>query len=383
MKIELSKSQEEHQAKFREFASQEVAPNAKRFDQEQVIPDVFITKLAAEGYLGAILPQEYGGRNMDMITYGLLNQELGRACTSVRSLVMIQNMIAQSIFKWGNRRQKATWLEKISSGESIAAFALTEPDVGSDAKNIKTAADLRGDHFILNGRKKWISLGQIADVILTFAQYDGKLCAFLVEKDTPGMSIEPIRNMLGVRASMLAEIDFHNCTIPETSLVGGIGFGFVPVGLIALNIGRYSIAWGCVGIAQACLEACLNHTATRKQFGVFLKDHQLIKKKIADMLVNIKAARLLCYQAGCAEELGGPDSVMQTMIAKYFATTMAVKVANNAVQIHGAIGCSDTAAVERHMRDAKIMEIIEGTSEIHQLKIAELGYQEFGQRETL
>lgn len=379
MKIELSKTQKEHQAEFREFVRQEVTPNARCFDLEERIPDAFITKLATEGYLGATLPEQYGGRGMDMITYGLLNKELGQGCTSVRSLVMLQNMIALSISKWGSQQQKATWLERISSGESIAAFALTEPDVGSDAKNIETSANHQGVDFVLNGRKKWVSLGQIADVFLTFAQCDGKLCAFLVKKDTPGVTIEPIRNMLGVRASMLAEVVFHNCTIPETSLVGGVGFGFVPVGIMALNLGRYSIAWGCVGIAQACLEACIEHTSTRKQFGVYLKDHQLIKRKIANMIVNIKAARLLCYQAGCSEELGGPDSVMETMIAKYFATTMATKVANDAVQIHGALGCSDSVAVERHMRDARIMEIIEGTSEIHQLKIAEFGYQEYRQ----
>ena len=379
MKIELSKSQKEHQAKFREFVEKEVVPNAGEFDLEQRIPDAFIAKLAGAGYLTAVLPEQYGGRSMDMITYGLLNKELGRGCTSVRSLVMLQNMIALSLSKWGSREQKETWLGRISSGESIAAFALTEPDVGSDAKNIETSANRQGDGYLLNGRKKWVSLGQIADVFLTFAQCDGKLCAFLVERDTPGMTIEPIRNMLGVRASMLAEVVFHNCAVPETSLVGGIGFGFVPVGIMALNLGRYSIAWGCVGIAQACLEACIEHTSTRKQFGVYLKEHQLIKRKIANMIVNIKAARLLCYQAGCSEELGGPDSVMETMIAKYFATTMATKVANDAVQIHGALGCSDSAAVARHMRDARIMEIIEGTSEIHQLKIAEFGYQKYGQ----
>jgi len=377
MKIELNAQQKKNQAAFRAFVSEEIIPHADRYDQEERIPSELITKLVQRGYLGATLPEEYGGRDMDMITYGLLNEELGRGCSSVRSLVTVQDMVAQTILKWGSRHQKELWLDEMASGDVIAAFALTEPDVGSDAKSVETTATFAGDSYILNGHKQWITFGQIADLFLVFGQCEGKSCAFLIEKDAPGLSMKPIFGMLGARASMLAELHLNDCQIPQENLVGGVGFGLVPVALFALNRGRYSIAWGCVGIAQACLEACLQHTSSRKQFGVYLKEHQLIQQMITDMIVNVKAARLLCYQAGYLQELGDPNSIMEIMIAKYFASTMATQVANDAVQIYGAMGCCSAHAVQRHLRDAKIMEIIEGTTQIHQIKIAEFGYQAY------
>jgi len=376
MTIILDEKQKEDRLAFRTFVSEEIIPCANRFDQEERIPPEFIEKLAKQGFLGAVLPEKYGGCAMDPITYGLLNEELGRGCASVRGLVMMQNMVAQTILKWGTGAQKDQWLPKIGAGKTIAAFALTEPEIGSDALNITTTLQENKDSkFIVNGHKKWITLGQIADLFLVFGKKKGKLCAFLLEKNTPGLSISPIKGILGAKASMLAELQLENCEISPKNLVGRPGFGFVPVGLTALNLGRYSIAWGCVGIGQACLEACIHHTRTRKQFGVHLKKHQLIQKMITDMVVNIKAARLLCYQAGQIQESGGADAMMETMAAKYFASQMAFKIANDAVQIHGAIGCSNESAVQRHLRDAKIMEIIEGTSQIHQIKIAEHAYR--------
>jgi glutaryl-CoA dehydrogenase (non-decarboxylating) len=375
MKIGLTAKQKEDQAAFRAFVDEQIVPHADRYDHEECIPSELIAKLAQRRYLGATLPEEYGGCGMDMITYGLLNEELGRGCSSVRSLVTVQNMIAQTILKWGSKHQKELWLNKMSSGDAIAAFALTEPDVGSDARNIETTVTFAGDSYVLNGHKKWITFGQIADLFLIFGQCDGRPCAFLIEKGTPGLSMEPIFGMLGVRASMLAELHLNDCQIPRENLVGGVGFGFVPVALFALDIGRYSVAWGCVGIAQACLEGCVQYAGERKQFGVYLKEHQLIRQMITDMIVNVKAAKLLCYQAGYLKELGDPNSVMETLVAKYFASTMATRAANDAVQIHGALGCSSAHAVQRYLRDAKIMEIIEGTTQIHQIKIAEYGCQ--------
>jgi len=377
MKIELTAKQREDQAAFRAFVNEEVAPHASRYDQEQHIPSELIAKLARQGYLGATLPEEYGGPGLDLITYGLLNEELGRGCASVRGLVMLQNMIAQTILKWGSQHQKELWLGKLAAGNVIAALALTEPDVGSDARNIETTAIPAGDSYIINGHKKWITLGQIADLFLVFGQCEGKPCAFLLDKNTPGFSIKPIFDMLGMRASMLAELSMKECRIPAANLVGGVGFGIMPVALSALDVGRYSIAWGCVGIAQACLEACIQYTGERKQFGVLLKEQQLILQMITNMMVNVQAARLLCYQAGYSKASGDPSSFMDMMVAKYFASTMAVQVANDAVQIHGANGCSSAYAVQRHLRDAKIMEIIEGTTQIHQIKIAEYGYQAY------
>ncbi|NMG06759.1 acyl-CoA dehydrogenase family protein [Brasilonema sp. UFV-L1] len=377
MKIELTTQQKDAQAKFRAFVDEEVIPYANRYDQQERTPPKLIEKIAERGYLSAVLPKEFGGIGMDMITYGLLNEEIGRGCSSLRSLLTVHCMVAHAVCKWGNKSQKEYWLPKLASGEVIAAFALSEPNVGSDAKNIETTATLSGDSYVLNGQKKWITYGQIADVFLVFAQCSGKPSAFLVEKNSPGLSIQPISGMLGVRASMLAELHFRDCRIPQENLVGKLGFGFSYVASSALDYGRYSVAWGCVGIAQACLEACIQYTSQRKQFGVYLKEHQLIRQMITDMIANVKAARLLCYQAGYLKDISDPSSIIETSIAKYFASTTATKVANDAVQIHGANGCTNEYSVARYLRDAKIMEIIEGSTQIQQITIADYGYQEY------
>jgi hypothetical protein len=223
----------------------------------------------------------------------------------------------------------------------------------------------------LNGQKKWISFGQIADVFLIFAQCEGKPTAFLVERDTPGFSTKPISGMLGTRAAMLAELHLNDCRIPKANVVGREGFGFSHILPITLDFGRYSVAWGCVGIAQACFEASMRYAGERKQFGSYLKDYQLIRQMITDMITNIKAARLLCYQAGYYKDVGDPRTLTETLVAKYFASTMVTRVANNAVQIHGAQGCSSEYSVQRYLRDAKVMEIIEGSTQLLEVSIAQ------------
>lgn len=377
MKIELTAQQKNAQAEFRAFVNSEIVPHASQCDEQERTPPTLIEKLRLPGFLGAVLPKEFGGKGMNMVTYGLLNEEIGRGCSSLRSLLTVHCMVAHALCKWGSKSQKEYWLPKLASGEVIAAFALSEPNVGSDAKSVETTATLSGDSYVLNGQKKWITYGQIANVFLVFVQCEGKPSAFLVEKNSPGLSIKPISGMLGVRGSMLAELHFRECRIPEENLVGRLGFGFSHVASSALDYGRYSVAWGCVGIAQACLEACIQYTSQRKQFGVYLKEHQLIRQMITEMITNLKAARLLCYQAGYLKEIGAPSSIIETSIAKYFASTTATKVANDAVQIHGGNGCSSEYPVERYLRDAKIMEVIEGSTQIQQITIAEYGYHEY------
>ncbi|MUL39083.1 acyl-CoA dehydrogenase family protein [Gloeocapsopsis dulcis] len=377
MRIELTAQQKDAQAEFRAFVNEEIIPHANHYDQEECTPPQLIEKFARQGYLGAILPKEFGGKSVEIITYGLLNEEIGRGCSSLRSLLTVHSMVAYALCKWGTKSQKEYWLPKLASGKVIAAFALSEPNVGSDAKSIETTATLSSDSYILNGQKKWITYGQIADVFLVFAQCSGKPSAFLVEKNSPGLVIKPISGMLGVKASMLAELHFQDCRIPQENLVGKLGFGFAYVASSALDYGRYSVAWGSVGIAQACLEACIQYTSERKQFGVYLKEHQLIRQMIAEMIANVKAARLLCYQAGYFKEIGDRTSISETSIAKYFASTTAAKIANDAVQIHGANGCTNKYSVARYLRDAKIMEIIEGSTQIQQITIADYGYQEY------
>ncbi|WP_392535263.1 acyl-CoA dehydrogenase family protein [Nostoc sp. C117] len=377
MQIELTPEQKNAQAIFRAFVDEEIIPFANEWDRQQSTPKKIIEKLAQKGYLGALIPKEYGGGAIDIITYGLLNEEIGRGCSSLRSLLTVHNMVTHALLKWGSKSQKQYWIPKLATGEVIAAFGLSEPTVGSDAKSVETTAKLAGDSYILNGQKKWMTYGQIADIFLIFGLCEGKPSAFLVEKNSPGLSIKPIVGMLGVKASMLAELDLMDCRIPQENIVGKLGFGFSYVASAALDYGRYSVAWGCVGIAQACLEACIQYTSQRQQFGVYLKEHQLIRQMITNMIVNVKAARLLCYQAGYLKKFGHPNSLAETSIAKYFASTIATKVASDAVQIHGANGCSSEYSVERYLRDAKIMEIIEGSTQIQQMTIAEYGYQEY------
>ena len=314
---------------------------------------------------------------MDMITFGILNEEVGRGCSSLRSLLTVHSMVTHALLKWGSKLQKEHWIPKLTSGEVIAAFGLSEPNVGSDAKKVETTATVAGDFYVLNGRKKWTTYGQIADIFLIFAQCEGKPTAFVVERNTTGLSIEPISGILGTRASMLAELHLNDCRIPRENLVCKEGFGFSHVASSALDYGRYSVAWGCIGIAQACLESSINYTNQRKQFDVYLKDHQLIRQMVTEAIANVKAARLLCYQAGYLKDIGDPQSIIETSIAKYFAAKTATKVASDAVQIHGAYGCSSEYSVQRHFRDSKIMEIIEGSTQIQQITIAEYGYQQY------
>ncbi|HEX3045086.1 MAG TPA: acyl-CoA dehydrogenase family protein [Bacillota bacterium] len=370
MKIELTEQQQKKKAEFRDFVDQEIIPFAAENDREERISPEMIQKLARKGFLGSMLPKEYSQESMDMVTLGILNEEIGRGCSSVRSLLTVHGMLALALSRWGTPEQKSYWLPKMVTGEVIGAFGLTEPNIGSDAKSVETTAVLTGDTYVLNGKKKWITMGQIADVFLIFAQCEGKPTAFLVEKTSPGFSSQPIHGLLGARASMVAELHLDDCRIPRDNLVGRLGFGLSHVALSALDYGRYTIAWGCVGLGQACLEESIHYARKRKQFGAPLRENQLIQKMITEMVVNVKAARLLCFQAGYLKDVGDPDSIMETWNAKYFASTMVMKVASDAVQIHGANGCCQDYPVERYYRDAKINEIIEGTSQMHEVLIA-------------
>jgi glutaryl-CoA dehydrogenase (non-decarboxylating) len=372
MRTILTPKQELARLAFREFVEREIVPFADTFDREERLPPEIITKLAASGYLRAALPEKSGG--MDAVTLGLLNEEVGRGCSSVRSLLTVHHMVVIAVSRWGSERQKKDWLPPLAGGETIAAFGLSEQNVGSDARQVETAATRVGDSFILNGEKKWISFGQVASLFLIFARCEGRPCAFLVPHDADGFSTRSMTGLLGVRASMLAELRLTECRVPQESLIGGVGFGFSHIAATALDYGRYSVAWGCVGIAQACLDACLSHARERKQFGSLLKDHQLVRRMLSDMMTEVRAARLLCLHAGHLKELGDPAAIPETFIAKYFASRTAMRAASNAVQIHGARGCSAESSVARYFRDAKVMEIIEGSNEIQQLTIAEYGY---------
>jgi alkylation response protein AidB-like acyl-CoA dehydrogenase len=375
MKISLTEEQAARRAEFRAFVDAEIAPHADLHDREERLSEDVIRKMAAQGYLGATVPAAYGGQVMDAITFGLLNEEIGRGCTAARGLITVQSMATRVIDRWGSDAQKTRWLRELATGQKIGAFALTEPEHGCDAANIEATAEQTDGGFVINGRKRWISYGQIADVFLVFAQTEKRVSAFLVERDTPGLTVEPMKGLLGARGSMLAELRFEDCRVAAENLVARLGFGLVPVGFTALDVGRYSIAWGAVGLAQACLDSSIQYTKRRKQFGVRLRDHQLIKRMITDMMTDITAARLMCCQAGVLSETDDRDSLNNMCMAKYHATNMAVRVTNAAVQMHGANGYSRDYPVERFYRDAKIGQMIEGSNEMLQLMISRYGYK--------
>src|SRR5579885_664408 len=349
MRIELTPPQRESQEGFRAFVQAEIQPHADRYDQEERVPLAIIQQMARQGYLGAIIPQEYGGSQMDMITFGLLNEALGRGCSSLRSLLTVHSMVAYAILRWGNNAQRTYWLPRLASGETIAAFGLSEPNVGSDAKSIETVAVPDQQGYRLQGRKKWMTYGQIANLFLIFARNGQSISAFLLERETPGFSVSPITGLLGTRASMVAELHLDDCQVPTQNLLGGRGFGLASIASSALDIGRYCVAWGSVGIIRACLEDSLRYSDQRQQFGVPLRQHQLIQQMLTEMITNLSAARLLCLQAGYTKEQGDPATVMQTWIAKYFSSIKAMQAANDAVQIHGANGCSSAYSVQRYI----------------------------------
>jgi glutaryl-CoA dehydrogenase (non-decarboxylating) len=377
MRIELTPQQKEDRAGFRAFAAAEIAPHADRWDREERMPAEVVRRVAEAGYLGLAMPAEVGGGGRDLVTFGLLHEEIGKACSSVRSLLTVHGMVAQAVSRWGTPEQRERWLPRLARGETIGAFGLSEPAVGSDAQHVETqAVAAEGGGFVLSGRKRWITFGQIADLYLIFAQLDGKPTAFLVEREAPGFAAEPITGILGTRASMLGELVMEGCRVPAGALLGRPGFGFSHVVSNCLDLGRYSVAWGSVGIAQAALEASLAYAAERKQFGVPIRDHQLVRRLLTDMVAAVKAARLLCLEAGYLKDAGDPRAFGSTFIAKYFASTTAMRAALDAVQIHGANGCGPDYPVARLMRDAKVMEIIEGSNEIQQLTIANFAYHD-------
>lgn len=378
MNIGLSPQQAEAQAQFREFVDREIAPAADDWHYQQRTPPEMIKRLTDRGYFGLSLPPDFGGGGRDMVTLGLLMEEVGRGCSSLRSLLTVHSMVAHAIARWGTRAQKERWLPRLASGQTVAAFALSEPGVGSDAKSIATAAAAISDGFTLNGEKKWITYGQTADLFLVFAQCDGQPASFLVERGTAGLTTLPIFDLLGLRASMTARVLLADCRIPKENLLGRIGFGISHVAGLALDLGRSHVAWGCVGIAQACADASILYTHNRSQFGALLKDHQLVRQMISDMLTSVAAARLLCLNASRLREALDPQALAATAMAKYFSAKAAMEAAINTVQIHGANGCSREHSAPRYLGDAKIMELIEGSNQIQQLTIAEYGYQEYG-----
>lgn len=377
MNILLTQEQKQIIESARKFAETEIRPFAGEFEEKQALPREVINKLAANGYLAGTFPKAYGGLELDPITYGLFTEEIGKACSNTRGLLTVHtSLVGECILKWGTKEQIDHWIPQMARGEKIGAFALTEPEVGTDAKSVKTNYQKDGSNYILNGRKKWISFGDIADFFLVIASNEEKVTAFIVERER-GVVTRPIKGLLGGRASHIAEVEFNNVVVPEENILGKLGTGFTYIVNTALDHGRYSIAWAGVALAQAALEAMVTYTRERSQFGEKLRTFQLIQEFIGDAVTQVHAARALCLRAGELRKIADPDAIVETSLAKYYSSKVAMKVATDAVQVHGGNGCYNQYPVERYFREAKILEIIEGTSQIQQQIIAGYGIKKY------
>jgi alkylation response protein AidB-like acyl-CoA dehydrogenase len=356
--------------RYRAFAEQEILPHAARFDREQRVPPEIIRRLAEAGFLGALAPRAAGGAELDATLFGLLNRELGRCCSSVRSLLTAHSMVLHALVRWGSAQQRERWLGALARGEVLAAFALSEPDVGSDARAVRAEAVPTTGGYRLRGVKQWVTGGQLAGLFLVLVQVSGKPTAFLVERESAGIAVAPIADVLGARASMLARLELDGCDVPAGNRMGGEGLGFSMIASSALDCGRFSVAWGCLGAADACLEAALAYARSRRQFGRPIAEHQLVARLLSDMITEVHASEALCLEAAALREANDARSMHLTMMAKYFVSRVFARAARSSVQIHGANGCSAQYPVERYYRDAKVMEIIEGSNEIQQIAIA-------------
>jgi alkylation response protein AidB-like acyl-CoA dehydrogenase len=371
--LDLTDEQQLIRETARDFADREIIPRARDNDRNERFDLELVAKIADMGYLGAPVAERYGGRGLDYISYGLVVEEIGRGDSSARTVVSVQtSLVAGSIEQWGTEQQKQELLPKLCSGEWLGCFGLTEPGTGSDAASVATRATRTNGGWKISGSKMFISLGNNAKVAMIFAQTDPAkrhrgLACFLVPTDQPGFTAQEIHGKLGLRASDTAELALDEVEVSGDAILGEIGDGF-KIAMSALDRGRYSVAAGCVGIGQGCVNESIKYALERRQFDRPIASFQLVQELIAEMIVDTDAARLLVWRAGHLKDQGRP-STLETSIAKYHATEAAVRSANAAIQVHGGYGYIDEYPVERYMRDARVTTLYEGTSQVQKLII--------------
>lgn len=374
MDFGLTEEQQAIRQMAAEFADKELAPHARELDAKGEYPWDNLRKLARYGYLGMMLPAEFGGSGADVLSHTLCVEEVSRACAATGVIMEIHNSLTcDGIYRFGTDEQKARYLPALARGEKIGAFALTEPGAGSDPSGIRTVAARDGNDFVINGTKHFITGAGQAHVYLLFAMTDPSkgtkgISAFIVEKGMPGLSFGPPEDKMGIRASHTGELIFSDCRVPAENLVGSEGEGY-KIALTLLDGGRIGIGAQAVGIARAAFDAALRYSQERVQFGQAISGFQAIQWMLADMATEIEAARLLVYRAAYLRGKG-VRCTKEVAMAKLFASEVAMKTTIKAVQIHGGYGYMREYNVERYMRDAKITEIYEGTSEIMRLLIA-------------
>jgi butyryl-CoA dehydrogenase len=374
MNFELSNEQQMARELFQSFAEKEVKPLAQEIDEQERFPSESVEKMQKYGFFGIPIPKEYGGQGCDVLTYILCVEELSKVCATTGVVVAAHTSLASDpILKFGTEEQKKKYLVPLATGKAIGAFGLTEPNAGTDASGQQTKAVLEGDHYVLNGSKIFITNGGKADIYVIFAMTDRSkgvkgISAFIVEKSFPGFSIGKKELKMGIRGSSTTELVFENCIIPKENLLGQEGKGF-NIAMATLDGGRISIAAQALGIAEGALDETVKYVKERKQFGRSIAAFQNTQFRIADMKARIDAAQLLVYRAALAKQKGGRFSV-EAACAKLFAAETAMAVTTECVQLFGGYGYTRDYPMERMMRDAKITEIYEGTSEVQRMVIS-------------
>ncbi|NEC08286.1 acyl-CoA dehydrogenase family protein [Streptomyces sp. SID7909] len=373
MNLELSEEQEAVRQLAKDFVAREVTPYAAEWDRSENVDKSIVKKLGALGFLGLTVPEEYGGSGGDHLAYCLVTEELGRGDSSVRGIVSVSlGLVAKTVAAWGDEEQKRAWLPRLTSGDAVGCFGLTEPGTGSDAGSLATRAVRDGGDYVINGSKMFITNGTWADVVLLFARTNDTpghkgVSAFLVPADTPGLTRRTIHGKLGLRGQATAELVLEDVRVPASALLGPEGKGF-SIAMSALAKGRMSVAAGCVGIAQAALDAAVGYAGEREQFGRPIAGYQLVQELISDISVDTEAARLLTWRVADLVDRG-QDFATAASRAKLFASEAAVRAANNALQVFGGYGYIDEYPVGKLLRDARVMTLYEGTSQIQKLII--------------
>ena len=374
MKLQLTDEQSMIQAMAREFAQTHVAPIAAEIDRDARFPHETVKRMGELGLMGIAVPERWGGAGADAVSYVVALEEIAKACASHAVVMSVNNSLyGDPVLKFGTDEQRARFLKPVASGHAIGCFALTEPQAGSDASNQATVARREGEHYVITGRKLFITNGRESAFALVFAQTDRArahrgITAFVVEKGTPGFTVSKTEDKLGIRASDTAELVFDECRVPAANRIGEEGRGF-RVALTAIDGGRIGIGAQAVGIAAGAYERAVAYARERKAFGVPIGQHQMVQWMLADMATAIEGGRLLCLQAAALKDRGAPFT-KQAAMAKLFAAETAMKVTTDAVQVHGGYGYIRETEIERYFRDAKITQIYEGTSQIQKLVIA-------------
>jgi alkylation response protein AidB-like acyl-CoA dehydrogenase len=376
MDFSLTEEQRRYQALVREFAQREVAPHVKEYDREERYPVEIIKKMAALGFIGGTVPEAYGGPGLDHLTMALGIEEMSRVCIHMGSAMgRASGLVGAGILQFGTEAQKTRYLVPVARGDVFAGTAVTEPHSGTDVPAMETTAVRKGDEYVLNGSKIWISGIGIAEWYLTFATLERSkgakgVCAFIVERGFPGLSERPIRNKLAFRPTQVGELAFEDCRVPAENLVGREGEG-LRVAMCAVENGRLSVACRAVGLAQGCLDESVAYARQRVVFGKRIAEYQLVQAKIADMVLGVEAARYLCYRLAWLKTRGIRRARREASVAKLYATEIAFRAASDAVQIHGAYGASEEYAVGRFLRDAKFLQVVEGVNDIHRVLVGE------------